>query len=187
MYVVTRIRRYVLTGAPGAGKTAVAAVLRAAGRVVVDEAATDINAQLMAEGVSHPWRDPDFLDRIAALQRDRQLAAIVPPDRVQLYDRSPICTVALARYLGRSMTPVLAAEVDRVQAGDIYERRVFFVRPIGFLVATDVRRISYPDSLRFETVHEQVYREYGFEIVDVPAGLTVDERAALVERHLSAG
>ncbi|HEU5266454.1 MAG TPA: AAA family ATPase, partial [Jatrophihabitans sp.] len=67
----------MLTGAPGAGKTAVAAVLRAAGRVVVDEAATDVNEQLMAEGVDHPSRDPAFLDQIAALQRDRQLAAPV--------------------------------------------------------------------------------------------------------------
>ncbi|HEU5266976.1 MAG TPA: AAA family ATPase, partial [Jatrophihabitans sp.] len=93
--------------------------------------------------------------------------------------------VALARYLDRPATPVLAAELERVLAGDLYEREVFFVRPIGFLVATDVRRISYAESLRFETVHEQVYREYGFEIVDVPANLTAEERAALVERHLA--
>jgi len=43
------------------------------------------------------------------------------------------------------------------------------------------RRISFEDSLVFERIHEQVYRELGFDVVDVPAGPLAD-RVALILR-----
>lgn len=60
-------RRYVLTGAPGTGKTSVAAGLRRRGVAVVavvDEAVTDLIATAQAGGVDEPWRDATFLDDI---------------------------------------------------------------------------------------------------------------------------
>jgi predicted ATPase len=39
------LRRFVLTGAPGAGKTALAVALRDRGYVIVAEAATDVIAE----------------------------------------------------------------------------------------------------------------------------------------------
>jgi predicted ATPase len=65
----------------------------------------------------------------------------------------------------------------------VYERQVFFVRPLGFVEPTAARRISFTDSLAFERVHEAEYLGLGFEILDVPAG-PVAERAALVDAHL---
>jgi len=60
---------------------------------------------------------------------------------------------------------------------------VFFVRPIGFLQPTEIRRISYQESLEFERVHEAEYRRLGFDLVDMPAG-TVAERAAAIDAHI---
>ena len=34
--------------------------------------------------------------------------------RVQIYDRSPLCTLALARYLRQPVTPLLADEIARI-------------------------------------------------------------------------
>ena len=101
----------------------------------------------------------------------------------QLFDRSPICTLALAHYGGRPVPPALAAEVARVTAERTYEPRVFFVRLLGFITPTAARRITLAQSIWFERIHERVYREHGFALVDVPAG-SVEERVALVERHL---
>jgi len=39
--------------------------------------------------------------------------------------------------------------------------------------------------LAFEQVHEAVYREHAFELVDVPAS-TLDGRVTIVEAHLAA-
>jgi hypothetical protein len=78
---------------------------------------------------------------------------------------------------------LLAEEVARVIDERIYEPTVFFVRPLGFIAPTPARRISYEESLRFEAIHEAVYHEHGFQLVDVPAG-TINQRAATVDTYI---
>lgn len=109
------LRRYVVTGAPGAGKTSILKGLQDRGYEVVEEAATDVIAREQALGVEEPWREADFVDKIVALQRQRQLAPVPANVRVQVFDRSPLCTLALALYLGEPVSPRLAREVTRVR------------------------------------------------------------------------
>jgi predicted ATPase len=172
------MRRFILTGAPGAGKTSILQALAAGGYAVVPEAATDVaTARLASE--DQPWADSLFIDRIAALQRRRREAPVRPGVTVQVHDRSAVCTLALARYLGQPVPPVLEQEVAWAASGGSFDRRVFFVRLLGFIEATVVRRISYEESQAFERIHQDAYRGLGFELVDVPAG-TVAERAAAI-------
>ena len=175
--------RVVLTGPPGSGKTTLLEGLRVRGYAVVEEAATDVIAAQQARGIAEPWSRTDFTDLIVALQRARQTAPVPATVRVQLFDRSPLCTLALARYLQHPVGAVLRAEIERVVREQVYEREVLLVRPLGFVVATAGRRISYEDSLAFQAVHEAVYSEHGFELVDVPAGSAL-ERVDAVEAHL---
>jgi predicted ATPase len=177
------MRRYIITGAPGAGKTAILAALQDRGYAVVDEAATDVIAHEQALGRDEPWRDASFIDAITLLQRERQQQPAPPATTVQVFDRSPICTFALAHYVGQPVTPTLAREVDRVVAEGIYQPRVFFVHLLGFITPTAARRISFAQSVRFERFHEQAYRDHGFELVDVPAG-TLEERVELVDGYI---
>ena len=179
------MRRYIITGAPGAGKTTILAALRDRGYAVVDEAATDVNLSLRALGRDEPWRDPEFIDAITLLQRERLEQPAAPATRVRVFDRSPICTLALARYIGLPATPILAREVDRVVTEGTYERQVFFVHLLGFVTPTAVRRISLAQSIAFERFHEQAYRNHGFELIDVPAG-TVEERVELIDGCIRA-
>lgn len=104
-------RRYVLTGAPGSGKTALLEALRQRGHLVVEEAATEVITRQQNRGINEPWLREDFVDLIVRLQRQRQTTPVPNTVGVQLYDRSPLCTLALARYLGLAVTPVLAHEV----------------------------------------------------------------------------
>ena len=55
-----KIRRYVLTGAPGAGKTTLADALRLRGHRVVPEAATDVVARFQAAGIDDPHHRGQF-------------------------------------------------------------------------------------------------------------------------------
>ncbi|GIM94843.1 ATP/GTP-binding protein [Paractinoplanes toevensis] len=160
---------HILTGTPGAGKTAILRALELEGHPVVEEAASDVIALGQALGDPAPWHHSGFIDRVAALQRRRQLAA---PDGA-FFDRSPVCTLALCRYSGRTPPPALLDEID------FYSRTVFFVRNLGFVEPTGARRITFADALRFERIHEQAYRELGFDLVDVPAG-PLPERLATI-------
>jgi predicted ATPase len=174
------LRRYVLTGAPGAGKTVLLHALADRGLAVVEEAATDVIAELHAQGEDEAWKRGDFTDRIVALQRKRQEAPVPPGATVQIFDRSPLCTLALAVFLGRPSTPLLTEEIVRIAAERVYQSTVFLVRPLGFVEPTPARRISYEDAVLFETVHEVVYGDYGYVLVGVPAA-PVGERADFVQ------
>lgn len=178
------MKRYILTGAPGAGKTSILRRLRERGWAVVEEAATDVIAREQANGVSEPWRNSDFIDKIVTVQRERQQQPVPNGAEVQFYDRSPFCTLALAQYLGQPATTTLAREIARVAREQMFDRVVFFVRPLGFIVPTVVRRISYDDSLKFEAIHETVYRDHGFEIVNV-AACVVDQRVMAIEARVA--
>lgn len=46
---------------------------------------------------------------------------------------------------------------------------------------TAARQISYNDSLIFEQLHERVYRDLGFRLLEVPAGPLAD-RVALIQQ-----
>ena len=168
------MHRYILTGAPGAGKTVLLRALERAGHAVVEEAATDVIALAQAEGVTEPWTDPGFVDAIVTLQRRRETRAV---GEVVFFDRSPVCALALARFLGHPVSPLLREELRRIEG--LYERRVFLVRGLGFVTPTSARRISLGDALRFEAVHEAAYRELGYELIPV-APDTPAKRAAAV-------
>jgi predicted ATPase len=172
---------YILTGPPGAGKTAALRQLETLGYAVVEEAATDVIALGNALGNEEPWHDHDFIDKVLALQRQRQNSVPVTRDTTVFFDRSPACTLALSRYLGAPPSPLLAEEVNRVIAERTYEPTVFFIRNQGFVKATAARRISYEDSLVFEQLHEQTYRDLGFKAVDVPAGPLADRVALILQ------
>lgn len=166
------MKRFILTGTPGSGKTAILRQLEIDGFGVVEEAATDVIALSQARGIAEPWTHVSFVDAIADLQRVRQIRASQDAGEVQFHDRSAICTAALATYLGFPVTTVLARELDRIRTKEIFQKQVFFIKNLGFISPTEARRISFEEALRFERIHEETYRNFGFEIVAIePASL----------------
>ncbi len=174
--------RYILTGAPGSGKTAVLRLLESRGHIVVEEAATDVIALEQALGHQEPWEDPAFIDQVVSLQRQWQLGSTAH-DAAIFFDRSPVCTLALSSYLGHATSPLLAAEVERVVRDAVYQPTVFLIRNQGFVQPTAARRISLRDSLAFEELHEQTYERLGFRLENVPAG-PVPDRVGHILRHV---
>ena len=179
------MRRYILTGTPGAGKTSILLELERRGHPVVHEAATDVIARATRDGVDRHWEQPSFIDSILVVQRERQVAPTRAESRAQFFDRSPICTLALAEYLGHPVSATLVTEIERIRSECFYEREVFFVRDLGFVERSDARRITYEQSLEFEAVHIAAYEGLGYELVDVPRG-TVADRTDLIERAVQS-
>src|SRR5690349_12505375 len=92
----TQIKRFIFTGTPSSEKTSVIMELEKLRHTVIHEAATDVISIEQAKGIERPWEEPDFVDQITRMQKERQMNA---PGGLQFYDRSPFCTYALGKYL----------------------------------------------------------------------------------------
>lgn len=180
------MRAYVLTGAPGAGKTAILRQLEVDGYAVAEEAATDVIALHQALGRPEPWHEPGFAEEVLDLQlRRSRAAAAIPGDVTVVIDRSPICTLAWCRHMDQPPPGRLLDAIEALLADGWLTRTAFLVRLQGSVRATAARRISLEDSLAFEAIHVATYEELGFDLVEVPPG-PLPDRVAIVERGVHA-
>jgi predicted ATPase len=178
------MKRYILTGTPGCGKTSIIRSLEIAGYVVVEEAATDVIALRQAQGIAEPWTHPSFIDDITNLQKLRQ-TRVADAAGVQFYDRSPLCTYALSVWLGFPISKTLADEMKRIEKEQIYQKQVFFIENLGFCEPSAARKISFEDSLKFEKVHEETYRYFGYDCIRV-ARSDLTTRVEQIKRYALA-
>ena len=179
------MKRFIVTGAPGAGKTAIIRELELEGFSVVEEAATDLIAAEQARGIAEPWTHPSFINRVVDLQKQRQLRAAHQLDQVQFHDRSALCTAALAVYLGYPYSATLTGELERIKAEAVYQGRVFFIRNLGYIHSTEARRISFDEALRFERIHEEIYQAAGFELIPIGPATLLD-RVSIIKASVAS-
>lgn len=168
------MRRFILTGAPGAGKTSVIRLLETKGCVVVHEAATDVIAYEQLQGNSEPWKYPNFIDKIVTVQNQRQRSIENHSSVIEFYDRSPICTYALSVYLGFKPSNLLLQEIERIERESTYQKKVFFIENLGFCELTEARKISFEESLIFEEIHKETYSKFGYESVKINRGSQIE-------------
>jgi predicted ATPase len=117
------MNRYVLTGAPGAGKTAILRQLELEGFSVVEEAATDIIALWQAKGIAEPWHHTRFIDAIVSLQQTRERRVAALSELVQFHDQSVMCTAAFGRLPRDPEAPrpqSLMRELQRVTTQNVF-------------------------------------------------------------------
>jgi len=175
------MKRYILTGTPGSGKTSILHTLKRQGYRVVEEAATDVIAREQRLGNREPWLKPDFIDAIIHLQKERQLEAEIDSDDLQWYDRSPICTLALSRYLGYPPSAALKEELERMDRERIYQQQVFFIEHLGSIQPTEERRITFEEALVFEQIHEETYIALGYDLIKIASGTLSDRVHFVIE------
>lgn len=169
---------YVLTGAPGSGKTAILDAL-GPGIATVAEPAREILAEWRAAGhTGQPepqWMTDRLLERSLAEHRAGAAA-----DGPHLFDRGLPDCAAYADWLGAD-----GAAAREAAARHRYHARVLLTRPWPEIYTTDDERImTYEMTVRFGEVIETAYREAGYELVEVRRG-PLEERAAFVADFLT--
>jgi len=156
--------RYILTGAPGAGKTTLLNQLKQAGHRTVPEVATALIEQQQRQGVKSPWLEPEFISNIAKQQQQDIKAN---DQGLCFFDRSPFCTIALALYLQQPIPAPLSELAELLVNRHSFHQNVFYIESLDTIEKTEVRTISLDEAKRFGDLHRQVYREYGFQLLDI--------------------
>lgn len=176
------MRRYILTGTPGAGKTPILLELERRGHPVVREAATDVIPRA-ARGVDRHWERASLIDNILAVQRERQAAPATAGSGAQFCGSATV--LPSAHWLWPNISVILrlrpwSQRSTASAANASTNARCSSSRDLGFVERTDARRIAYEQSLEFEAVHIATYTSLGYQLIDVPRG-TVADRADLIE------
>lgn len=174
---------FILTGGPGAGKTALLDHLAEQGIAVMPEAGRGIiRAQMAIGGKALPWEDRALFAELMLGWELRSLETAVALPGPVLFDRG-LPDVAGYLMLEGLEVPAhvrLAAEMYR------YNPLVFLAPPWEEIFHTDAeRRQDFATAERTAAAMRQTYSDFGYRIVELPCS-PISERADFVRAHIGA-
>jgi predicted ATPase len=171
----------VLTGGPGAGKTALLASLASMGYATVEESARAIIAERLASGLSRRPSAPEFARQI--LTRDIEKYVAQPrASKWVFFDRGLIDALGLLQ----EVSPMPSEDLEAMLTNYPFHRPVFVLPPWEAIYLNDAERDqTYTEAVM---VYEKILRWYHccrYHVHEVPR-LPVIERARHVLRVLAA-
>ncbi len=166
--------RYVITGAPGTGKTSILEALAHIGDVVAEPARELIAEHRYATGERSLDESPElFVNRLIARSIEKFDAA--QPGHRTFFDRGLPDCIAYASVFGVDTRAALAAAQARR-----YADRVFVAPPWEEIYTTDdMRQATYRQVVTIHNELVAVYERLDYELVELPRE-SVAERAKLV-------
>ena len=173
-------RRYVITGAPGTGKTALVESLAHVGTILGEPARELIAEHREATGERSLDGSPGlFVERLIVRSIEKFDAA--PDVEVVIYDRGLPDCVAYAHGFDVDPDPALAAA-----AGRRYSDPVFVTPPWQAIYSVDdMRRASFDQIISFHEELVAAYETLGYELVELPQA-SVAERTHVVTTFLES-
>jgi predicted ATPase len=172
---------FVLTGAPGTGKSAILHRLRG-DLPCVDEPAREVLAEQRASGGRGTWERDASLFVSLLLRRSIEKYEVARRSGTKvLFDRGiPDCVVYALRA-GVDPEPSLTAANEFR-----YAQEVLFVEPWSDIYTEDDERtMPFEDTATFSKSLSDVYARSGYALVEVPR-IRLDDRAAFVREFLSS-
>jgi predicted ATPase len=181
----TTERLFVLTGGPGSGKSTLIAALEQAGFACSVEAGRGvIQDQMAIAGNALPWRDPLAFAELMLSWEMRSYHLAQAQTGPVFFDRGVPDVVGYLRLVGLPVPQHMekAAEILR------YNRRVFIAPPWPEIFRQDSeRKQSLGEAVRTYEAMLATYREYGYELIELPRCSVADRLRFVLANTGTAG
>ena len=167
---------YVITGAPGTGKTAIINALKERGYSCVDEDSREIIAeQIINGGEILPWKNQIAFENLISSKRAKQYASI-PKDGTCFFDRSTIDCIAYLKVNNLETS----AEILEVIKNCEFNSTVFYT-PIWEEIYTNdsERKESIEKAKIIENFLLSTYQYFDYTLIEIPK-LTIEERVDFI-------
>lgn len=176
------LRRIVITGGPGAGKTTLIERLARAGYAHIPETGRAIiREQTETGGVCLPWSDRQAYARLMFDTDMDKYDAAPREGRIAFYDRGLVDVIGYLRVEGMPVPEKydLAARQRR------YHETVFLAPFWPDIYGIDAQRRQSPQVAESTCkIMRETYRKYGYDIVDLPLA-DVESRLRFIESALA--
>ncbi len=158
------MRRVILSGGPGAGKTSLLAELSRRGYSTVSESARELISERMARGDTPRPEPTEFAREL--LRRDKLKYVSLPAQgHFIFFDRSPIESLAMVQ----EATPLPEAQLQAELASYCFHSPVFMLPPWEEIYRTDAERDhTFNHATQVHASLVRWYTKCGFSIHEVP-------------------
>ena len=173
---------FILTGAPGGGKTTLINKLRALACRCVDEPARKILAEQRAtNGSGLPEKDKQLFAELLlshSIESFENSSGFMDP---VIFDRSVVDSIGYAALFGLE-----TERFEKAARQYLYNNTVFVLAPWEDIYTTDEeRKMTFEQTIDFHDLIISAYERFNYKLVEVPFD-TVESRAQFILERIGA-
>ena len=168
-------KKYIITGAPGTGKTSIINELKKRGYECSEEISRNIIIeQLKKKGKSLPWEDLTSFSLKVFNKRLNQFKN-ANKNKIHFFDRSIIDVIAYMRIKNLNTSSFI------LQTKNIKYNKTVFHTPIweNIYINDNERKEDIKTAIKIEKKIIKTYQEFNYNIINIPK-ISVKERADFI-------
>ena len=170
------IQKYIISGAPGTGKTTIINALKKKDHYCAEEISRElITEQISIGGNILPWKDQIAFENQIANRRYKQYLDS-PENCICFFDRSSVDCIA---YLNNNKLES-TSQINQIIKNCIFNKTVFYTPIWEEIYKNDSeRQESFDQSIKIDKHLKDSYLKFGYTIIEIPK-TTLDKRVNFI-------